>query len=347
MKLKKALTIFYISLSIVAFSQKKEMSEAFLKGDYDKTIRLGKKIIEAEPNDFETNLMVVKAYNQKADFGNAVIYLQKSQALTKQDWEKSWVLIESTITNFGLGNFDAARKDFIEAKQASGTKNAEQKLKEIGLLFGFDDWYSTWKTRESENIIFHFESTISNDEIERIVLTRQKSFNEINRFFNSDLPKKIDFFVWNQKENYNTHLNVSLGFSKPIFCISHSRMNQTPGHEIAHNISFWLNKDNVTTKFINEGIGVYFDGQKNDKLKIAKEAFRKNPIDIKVVWRNQPKTDDTTLYPISGAFVAYLIDYDKLKFLELVQNQTYENAEKIYLGEFDQLIEVFNEKLKE
>jgi len=344
--MKNSSIVFFLAFSTFVFSQKKEMVEAFLKGNYNITIELGQKIIETEPNDFETNLMILRAYNEKSDYTNAYVYVQKSKSLMKKNWEKSWTLTESTITNFGIGNIDEARKNFNEAKQILGTKNSEKKLKEIGLVLGFDEIYNNWKIRYSKNIVFHFENKISDEEIEKIVSTRQKAFDEINTYFNSSLPKKIDFFVWNQKENYNEYLNNSPGFTKPNYCVSHNRINQTSGHEIAHNISFWKNIENIRTKFINEGIGVCFDQQKNDKLKIAKEVYKKNLLDIKEVWKNQTKLNDDILYTISGAFVEYLSNYDKNKFLKLVENQTYENAEKIYDGKIDELIREFSEKLK-
>ena len=77
------------------------------------------------------------------------------------------------------------------------------------------------------------------------------------------------------------------------------------------DISFWMNNDNIRTKFINEGIGVCFDQQKNEKLKIAQKTYKTNQIDIKEIWRNQTKLNDDILYPISGAFVNFLIEYDK------------------------------------
>ena len=52
------------------------------------------------------------------------------------------------------------------------------------------------------------------------------------------------------------------------------------------------------------------------------------------------------MYPISGAFVNFLIEYDKEKFLKLTENQTYENAIKIYGENIDNLIDDFIKKLE-
>jgi len=215
------------------------------------------------------------------------------------------------------------------------------------MISGLDGFYKNWKIKESKNIVFHFENGINENDMERIVITRQKAFEEINSFFKANLPKKIDFFVWNLTESFNPVLNTNLGFSNPLFSIAHNRLNQTAGHEIAHNISFWRNNNVIKTQLINEGIGVAFDQQKNDKLGIAQEVYKKNPVDIKELWKNNSKINDDFLYPIAGAFVDYLIKYDKEKFLKLTENQTYQNAFEIYNGKIDELIQSFTIKMNE
>ena len=36
------------------------------------------------------------------------------------------------------------------------------------MLTGLDEYYKNWKIRETQNIIFHFENSINENEIERI-----------------------------------------------------------------------------------------------------------------------------------------------------------------------------------
>jgi tetratricopeptide (TPR) repeat protein len=342
----KAILFLLLFYSTLVFSQKNEMAENFRKGNLDKTIEIGNEILKTEPNDFEAILFIAKAENGKGNFKKAIPYLESAKSLMKEDWQKSWTLLEIAKNSFGIGNIEDAKKNYKEALTISGTKNSLKELKNFGMLAGLDDFYKNWKIRESKNIIFHFEDKINEQEIERIVKTRQNAFEEINSFFNSNLPKKIDFFIWDLKESFNTVLNTTLGFSNPLFCISHNRLNQTLGHEIAHNISFWKNNNNLRVKFINEGIGVCFDQQKNDKLQIAQKTYKNNPIDIKEIWKNQTKLDDGILYPIAGVFVDVLIKYDKEKFLQLNENQTYENASRIYGAKIDEIIESFTQKLK-
>ena len=323
------------------FAQKKEMSEYFKNGNLDKAIELGKLVLENEPNDFETILLMARAENEKGEFQKATPYLKMANELMNENWQKSWTLIEMSKNYFGLGKTKEASIYFKKASRIEGTKSSMKELKKFGMVSGLDEYYNNWIVIETENLIFHFEEKIDKNEVERISKTRQKAYEEIIPFFDSKLPKKIDFFVWNLTESFNPVLNSNLGFTKPIFCVSHNRLNQSPGHEITHNISFWKNIKNIRTKFINEGIGVCFDLQKNDKITIAKELYASNPVEIRKMWEDDVQVSEDYLYAIGGAFVEYLINFDKNKFLLLVDNQTYENADKIYNGELDKIIKNF------
>jgi len=344
--MKRLTALLFIFYSIITLGQKREMAESFSIHNFDKAIAIGKEILKSEPEDFETNLTIARAEDEKGNFNAAKPFLEKSKTLMKEDWQKSWALLENAKNNFGLGNLEVAKQYYKDACKITGTKNSTKSLKSFGMLTGLDEFYNEWKIKETKNIVFHFQNGVNDEEIIRIMLTRQKAFDEINSFFKSQLPKKIDFFVWNMTNSFNPVLNRNLGFSTPVFSVSHNRLDQTPGHEIAHNISFWKSIAGRKTHFINEGIAVCFDQKKSDKLKAASEEYQKNPIDLKEIWKNDSKIDDEMLYPISGAFVEYLIKYDKEKFLELTVNQSYEDASVIYKGKIDVLISNFILKLK-
>ena len=345
--MKRYITLIFLLCNSLIFCQKREMSDYFLKGNFDKAIETAKDILKSDPSDFDAIIIAARAENEKGNFKNAIPYLENAKSLMKEDFQKAWTLLEMAKSNFGIGNIVVAKQNYIDALKINGTNNSTKALKRFGMISGLDEFYKDWRIVESKNLIFHFENNINENDIGRILKTRQQAYEEINLFFQAYLPKKIDFFVWNQKESYNPGLNKNLGFSDAVFCIAHNRINQTPGHEIAHNISFWVNHNNSRNKFINEGIGVFFDMQKNDKLKIAQEIYKKNPVDIKEIWKTNSKSDDEILYPIAGAFVEYLIKYDKEKFLKLASNQSYENAYDIYNGQIDDLIKSFILKLKE
>lgn len=345
--MKKTILALLLLFSAFGFSQKKKITDLYKRGEYNRAIELANSILESAPEDLEVNLMLLKINNLKSDYKSAEIVLKKLKKSTIDGSNKTEFLAESLKTNYGLGNIETAKNIYNELRKNPENTVLSNELTNFGLITGLDKIYDNWKTKESNNLIFHFQSSISEDNMEHIASSRQKAFEEINLFFNSKLPKKIDFFVWDTKDNFNPYLKTTLGFTVATFCVSHNRINQSSGHEITHSISFWKNPENTTTKFINEGIAVCFDLQKNDKLEIAKQVYKKTPIDIKQTWKNQIKLDDNILYPISGAFVEYLIKYDKNKFLQLLENQTYESAKKIYAGEIDKLIDQFYIQLEE
>ncbi|NML71114.1 DUF4919 domain-containing protein [Chryseobacterium sp. RP-3-3] len=346
--MKKILLILGLACSAFCLSQKKEMKDAFKTKDYKEAVSLGQEVLETTPEDFETNLIISASYNSLGDFQNALLYSGKLENIAKSDQEKSWTLMQLMAVNYGLGNKEAARKYYEKAKNIQQTGKAALELDNLGRLMGFDGFYDQWITVETENIIFHFESSINQETRNKIVKTRQNAFVKINEFFQANLPKKIDFFVWGSNDVYNQFLKQSLGFTVPNYAISHNRLNQTAGHEITHNLSFWQGSiGKIKTALINEGIGVCFDQSGNDKLQAAREAYKKFPLDIQKVWAENQNINSDILYPVSGAFVQTLIDYDKAKFLELNNNQTYESAKKIYGDKIDSLIKRFTDKLKE
>lgn len=321
------------------------MSNAFKNKEFEKVIELGKQVIESEPNDFDGLLGIGKAYNILNEFNNAIAYLEKARDCSEKDWQFAWSNIELMESYFAIGNKEKAKVYYKKSLEFTGTKNSTKKLKSLALLFGFDKAYEDWEIKETENIIFHFQNGTSISDKEQYITERQKAFSNINTFFQSDLPKKIDFFVWKSNDEAIKVLKKSLGFSKPKYCISHNRDNQTKGHEIAHNISFWLDKSNKRNRLINEGIGVYFDQTNTNRLEKAQNAIPNQKIDIKELWINGNKSSEQILYPIAGAFVEYLILLDNKKFLELCKNQSYENAELIYGTELEKIISEFNKKL--
>lgn len=338
--MKKINIILFLAYFTLGLSQEANLKDLYSKKEYDNAIKLAQKILISSPEDFDTQLMLLKIYNSKCDYPIA------STLLAKMSSSDERFLIESLKTNYGLGNTKEAKRIYDQLIEDSKNEVLKKELLKFGLVTGLDPIYDDWKIKETQNIVFHFQKSIPAEKMQNIVASRQKAFEKINNFFNSLLPKKIDFFVWDTEESYNSYLKTNLGFTFAQFCISHNRTNQSPGHEIAHNISFWKTLEQKKVIFINEGIGVYFDQQGNSRLETAKEAYRKDPINIKEIWQNNRRAEESTMYPIAGAFIEYLIQYDKGKFLKLTEDQTYENAVKVYDKKIDRLIEDFVKTLE-
>jgi len=334
-------------ISTTSYSQKEELGNAFKNKNFEKVISICDRILKNNPTDTDALLGIGKSYNSLKQFDKAIPYLITLSENTNKDWEFSWSYTELVESYFAIGNKEKSLEFYNKAKQFKGTKNSKKKLKKLELLFGFDSLYNDWKTIETDNVIFHFQDASAIKNIEFYIKEREKAFVSINSFFNSKLPKKIDFFVWkNQNEAQKIlGLKIVLGFAKPMYCITHNHPKQSTGHEIAHNISHWFNKPVKKTRFINEGVGVYFDQSNVNRILIAKKVLNTQPLDIVDIWKNGRSYSDRILYPVGGAFVEQLILFDKDKFLKLCINQTYENAQVIYGSELENIISNFNNQL--
>lgn len=339
------LILVVLFVAQTGYSQNSEMSVAFKNNDYQKVLELCNIKLQSDSNDINAILGKGRAYTGLNDFKLAIPYLLKAKDRATANWQTSWALIDLMSSYFSIGEIEKAKECYNEALKIKGTSNSTSTLKKLGLLFGFDSYYNKWETVEKNNIIFHFQKTSSIPNLDNYIKERVIAYSNINDFFSSEMPKKIDFFVWKSNAEAKKILGASLGFSKPQNCISHNRPNQTSGHEITHCISFWRDKDNVRTRLINEGMGVYFDQTNSNRMEKAKAVASDIKIDIKDMWINERKYPEQLFYPVAGAWVEALILYDKVKFLKLSKNQTYENAFIIYGDEINILIEEFNNKV--
>ena len=159
--MKKTIFLSFLILSTFCFSQKKEMMEAIKNRQPEKALEIGKKLLETDPNSFETNFLFAKAYNEKSDFKNALTFIDKASKLSKENWQKSWILVEGIQTFFALGKIDEAKQNYQNAKNIEGTKNSQNELKYWGILLGFDEIYNDWKVVKTKNLTFHFQNGIS------------------------------------------------------------------------------------------------------------------------------------------------------------------------------------------
>jgi hypothetical protein len=204
-----------------------------------------------------------------------------------------------------------------------------------------------WKIVESDNFRFYFQN-MSDADIKKYISSREIAFKNINEFFESELPRKIDFFVWDSRDDAKKLLNVNLGFADPGFCIVHSHFQQTKGHEMTHVISYYSTRMINKSGLINEGTAVCFDQTNQDKEKIVKDWIISNnqKVSVKELWSNWNDYPEELTYPLSGLFVKELIDnFGRDKFIEFFGNQTYDNAKLIFGEKLDIVIKDFENKL--
>lgn len=213
----------------------------------------------------------------------------------------------------------------------------------------YDTMGVQWMTIERNNITYYFQGTgVKGASIYTDL--HEDAYEQLNAIFKPQLPQKLRFFVWTDWETARQMFNIPTdvgGFAIVEECVCHMRADIPRGHEMTHVLSYWAAGIEPTaySRFINEGVAVAFDLEKDDKLETAKEAiYDKNIPGVREIWSGSQVVGDEILYPLGGAFVDFLYKKNQPeKFNALIKNQMIEDAEKIYGKEqLDELIAEFD-----
>jgi tetratricopeptide (TPR) repeat protein len=349
MKIK--LTFFLLIICFIVNGQnlqEQELSNLYISKKLDQVIDKANEYLKSDPENLDYNLILGRALIDKANYKEAIPHLQFVVDNDKDNtWRKAWGLGYLGTCYYMLSDFEKSEFALKSCIDLNATKNvANYSDRRVG-IFGYDEFFKSWTIKESKNIRFHFQN-MSDQEIKLYIESREKAFNEINKFFNSTLPKKIDFFVWSSRDDAQRIIHKNLGFAEPSYCIIQAYFGQTEGHELTHVISHYTSTITEKTRFINEGTAVCFDQTNQYRINKIKYWISTNDkkIEIKDIWKNGKEYPDEILYPLAGRFVQELIEkFGKDKFLELFKNQTYENAQLIYGMELFMFIKEFENKI--
>ena len=349
--MKKVFTSILILTSLISLGQNPPIDDLwklYNSQDLKSVIEKAKPYLEDDPNNIDLNLMVGRSFTDRADFKNALPYLElAAKNDSSNSWRKAWALGYLGVCYYMFGDYDGSKKSLKECFDSNVTKNAIQYAGMRMLLFGFNDFYKDWKVVESANFRFHFQN-MGDSDIKSFISSREDAFQNINTFFNSKLPKKIDFFVWESREDAKNLLRADLGFAEPGSCMVHSYYQQTKGHEMTHVISNYSTEMTIKTGLINEGAAVCFDQTNRNKEQIVEDWLNANGKKIQVgeIWANWKNYPEDVTYPLSGLFVRELIDnFGREKFIQFFGNQTYENARLIFGHHLDDVIKEFEKKI--
>jgi tetratricopeptide (TPR) repeat protein len=350
-RMRTILTTVLFLTGFISFGQNftiEDLSKLYNSRDYKSVIEIAKPLLDNEPNNMDLNLLIGRAYTGMLNYEDALPYLEFTVANDKDNsWRKAWALGDLGTCFFMLQKFQESKESLEECIKLNATKNSRNDAFGKYLLFGFSEFYSSWKIVETDSFRFHFQK-MTDPEIEKYISVKEKAFKEINVFFRSSLPGRIDYFVWNSREDAKRIAGWNLGFARPDFCIVHTYFQQTVGHEMTHVISHYSSNFSDKTRFINEGTSVCFDQTRQDRLKQIKDwmAVNNKQISIKDYWEHGDTYPEEILYPVSGLFVKDMIThFGRDQFMVFFSKQTYENAKTVFGDELDNLIQEFENKM--
>lgn len=333
-KMKKLCLLFIATILFPHLSnaqQPKELGKLYGQGNYEKVISLGIKLLENDTNDPYLNMLVGRSYVELEQFQKAIPFLKFGTEGEAAAYIQAWSNAYLGPAYYMVGQTIQAKAALKTTIYAKATKNASMyatKTKHIVLL-GLYSYFNDWTMDSTEQIIFHFQDESLLDK-SNFMERRQAALTSILKVFPVKLPKKIDFYVWESVEEAAEKFNFTLGFSRPEYLITHSRKNQSSGHELAHIISHHAVPSKVKSRFINEGLAVFMDQNNYNRLTAAQAAVREyqKKVSIEALWKDGQKYPETLLYPVAGSFTEYC--YQNMPLEQFEKLVTYQSWSEVY-----------------
>jgi tetratricopeptide (TPR) repeat protein len=338
-------TIFVVANS---FGQTIEDASAlFARKQLDSALVIAKNIIEHDKSDVNAYVLAGRILVAKKNFTDAVGYLEKAQTFSDAPaYSKAWAMCELASCYYSTGDYKKAKESLTGCIELNATKNATSAANFLMLKLGLDKFYDTWTTKETPHFIFHFQDT-SSFSVSNFIEKKEVAFVSINKFFKAKLPKKIDYFVWSNSNLAESLFKRGLAFTDAALCITHTEPKHTVGHEMTHSISYYAVQNAKWNRLIAEGVCVYFDLSKRDNIASLKTK-NETPISITDIWKSDSKLGEEIIYPLGGELVKRLIEtFGREKFMQLLADQSYESAKKIYGAELDTTINKLAEEIKQ
>lgn len=316
-----------------------------------------KTLFEKEPNCIKINDTLASMLFTRED-SNYIIKFLKEMLLSQNimSWQRALAMQCIGCCYYYNGDYENSKKYINDSVNVDTSSESLRKAYYFNNLFGFDDYYNDFTTKETEHFIFHIDPNVEgmlskyNITLEYSLKRREEAYESINNFLSPNLFRKIDYYIWSSRDIAKEKQGRPLGFAHPEYYLIHSAYDQSIGHEMTHIMTHNIDGFTLASALISEGVAVYFDFTKQDKLSQAQKAMEYNAmkkINLKDLWLNWDSINQMSIkYPASAVLVKYLIsEYGEDRFKLLLKNQTYENAKYIYGSKIDEILSKVEEIL--
>ncbi len=328
---------------------------AFSKGRIEEAYTLAHIDLFNKIDAGTASLFIGRLHILKGQTDSAIYYFRNTLSIDKDHtWRSAWAHAELGTCFAKHSEHDAANSEFRRCIELNKTENSVKYASSL-LLSVTDPYVLVAKFRltkiESDSIIYFFEKDKKLlKKTSEFVTLHNGVYQSLSSEFEPVLPRKLSFYVFSDRENAEKNLKRKLGFSLPENAMCFSIRDQTPGHEMAHVLSYWSEGTpcKYSNKFINEGIAVYFDHTSRNKMQEARAVIDRStsPISVTQYWNSPNAYPTNILYPVAGAFVEKIHKIlDKKQFRSFIKDQRPETLKQILGNRFDQLIAEFNAEL--
>jgi tetratricopeptide (TPR) repeat protein len=325
--------LFLCGTTLSCFGQTvtERLAKLYLTGQLDAVVAQGKQELAAHPEQPIVSLIVGRAYADKQQFEQAVPYLTRSltDARTPTD-EKAWSKAYLGHCYYGLQQYPEARKALEEVVAQAATKNVTSYATQRLPLARAAELATKWETLETKHFRFRFQNPKSINSLQAYAAMHEQAYETNNRFFQATVPRKIDFFVWQDGLEASKVLGQELGFTQPYMVTIHVLPNQTYGHEITHMLTQYGLQPTQKTKLINEGVAVCFDQTNRNRLQAARQQIS-GPTDVWKMWEQPDLFPSKQVYAVGGALLEYLLAHaSEAEVKQILRNQTPQMGRQLF-----------------
>ncbi len=200
-----------------------------------------------------------------------------------------------------------------------------------------DDWkpewteaHAGWLTYKTNMLVIFYapDSVLArNNAIRAFAGKRIESYDNDLKALGLKDERTIKMFVYDSNEVAQKVIRQNAGFAQSTVGIIHTKVDQTPGHELTHVLSRAINGRPPPNRLLDEGLAVWMNNSGRDhfaegrRLLVAKQLPAASQI-IEML-----DNRDESCYPAAGAYVGFLLTKygaDKFKQLWGARKESYE-----------------------
>lgn len=199
----------------------------------------------------------------------------------------------------------------------------------------FREVVDNWNIYELENLVIYYPN---NSEIyysiEDWASLRKEAFEYIIDYLGLHWEKEpIKIYVFDSME-HGKKFGLNLGFARPDKSMIFSRYMQSPGHELAHCISYRINDGHsINSALIREGLATHLDMTGKNYHMLTLKLLKDRNFSVELFGNEFRKNKDS--YTLGASFVRYLIEeYGLELFIDFYSQDEYDeqNSFKQYYG---------------
>jgi len=345
--MKSILVIIILLFSLSIQAQHKDLKKLYAKGKFEQIIDKGISKLHESPNDAVLNMLVGRANVALSNYKVAIPFLKNAyNDESSQISVKCWSLAELGTAYYHTGQIKLGVESLKKAIEMEADRSCRHFANTQLVNFQENDFFQKWTVKESKHIRFHFQDELIIENIEEYINKHERAYQNMNDFFKTNLSKKIDLFVWKDREEAYDLFDRPLSFVDSKRKIINIWYKQTKRNEICNVLCDVAIRPVKKTKLINDGICFYFDQSSKNKMDEARKVTPNGEFYLIELWESPTHYERDLSYPIGAAFIDFLIRKEgKAKIKELLKDQTIENAKVIY-PDFMDLVKVFDAMLQ-